>query len=295
MAEAWLATAHGLPQRSMTARRVQQYASQMVRGQWRVTHQAIAIDPEGVLIDGQHRLAAVVLSRQTVRMPVAFDVPRESFDVLDTGFARTTASILHIAGVGDANALAAAARNLLMYREIDGTRRAPGADIRNQFSSRDVLDFVESDEGQVLRANLYVARQIAASLSKYGTRSWIAAALTLIDVSGPNPTQRNTFVEKWETGDMVAVGSPIHTLRKWLLSEHGYARQSHQYRGAVGMGATIRAWNAYAHGHDLSQIRIRPTKERWPVVGREDIDEADADTAPPTLDLPDADDAESVA
>lgn len=280
-AETWLSTAHGLPQRAITTRRVTTYASAMSRGQWRVTHQAIAIDPDGVLIDGQHRLAAVVMARKVVRMAVAFDVPRESFDVLDTGFARTASSILHIAGVPDANALSAAARAVLTYQEIDGTRRVPSADVRGQFTARDVLNYVESEAGDILKANLPPASRIGAGLSKIGIRSWVAASLTLIDATDPNPDTREEFVTKWTTGEMLSAGSPVLTLRRWILSEHGYQRASGGYRGMVGIGAALRAWNAFTAGEILAQIRIRPGRERWPVAGRLDIDHADDDATPP--------------
>lgn len=41
---------------------VSHYADQMRRGEWKETHQPIAFDDDGNLIDGQHRLAAVVES-----------------------------------------------------------------------------------------------------------------------------------------------------------------------------------------------------------------------------------------
>lgn len=284
-AEKWLQSAHNvMSQRALTQRRVSTFASAMTRGQWRVTHQSIAIDPEGVLIDGQHRLSAVVVARVPVRMSVAFDVPRDSFDVVDTGTARTASSILHIAGIADANALAAATRMVLTYKEIDGTRRVPSADVRGQFTARDVLDFVESENGAILRSNIQPASRVASALAKYGARSWIAAALTLIDMHDPeHPDARLEFVTKFETGEMLSAGSPVLTLRRWMTSEHGYGRTDRSYRGIIGIGAAIKAWNAFTAGTDLALIRIRPGRERWPVVGRLDIDTAD--DSGDTLDL----------
>jgi hypothetical protein len=39
---------------------VQAFAEAMRRGDWLVTHQGIAFDTTGALVDGQHRLAAVI-------------------------------------------------------------------------------------------------------------------------------------------------------------------------------------------------------------------------------------------
>ena len=41
-------------------------ARDMKAGHWRLTHQGIAFDPAGVLIDGQHRLWAIVESDTTL-------------------------------------------------------------------------------------------------------------------------------------------------------------------------------------------------------------------------------------
>ncbi len=41
---------------------IEALADAMLRGEWKQTHQGIAISPTGKLLDGQHRLLAVVKS-----------------------------------------------------------------------------------------------------------------------------------------------------------------------------------------------------------------------------------------
>jgi hypothetical protein len=53
---------------------VRSFAEAMKRGEWIVTHQGIAFDVSGVLIDGQHRLAAVLDADVPVAMTVFTDV-----------------------------------------------------------------------------------------------------------------------------------------------------------------------------------------------------------------------------
>ena len=57
--------------RKLNEKQVSLLASDMVSGNWRLTHQAIAIDADGELIDGQHRLRAVLKSNAAVNMYVA--------------------------------------------------------------------------------------------------------------------------------------------------------------------------------------------------------------------------------
>ena len=41
---------------------VDRFVRDMQAGRWRLTHQGIAFDADGMLIDGQHRLWAIVIS-----------------------------------------------------------------------------------------------------------------------------------------------------------------------------------------------------------------------------------------
>lgn len=68
----------------------------MVRGEWKLTHQGIAFDINGKLIDGQHRLLAVQRSGVTVPMSVTSSVDPETFKVLDIGARRNTGDLLNI-------------------------------------------------------------------------------------------------------------------------------------------------------------------------------------------------------
>ena len=77
---------------------VDRFAEQMKAGQWLCTHQGIAFDEDGFLVDGQHRLHAIVKSGCTIRMRVTIDLPREAMAVLDTGMKRTQGQILHMRG-----------------------------------------------------------------------------------------------------------------------------------------------------------------------------------------------------
>jgi hypothetical protein len=52
-------------------------------GRWKVTHQGIALAPDGRVLDGQHRLAAIRDSGTTVWLNVSFDVPEDAFEVMD--------------------------------------------------------------------------------------------------------------------------------------------------------------------------------------------------------------------
>lgn len=75
--------------RKINTRRVGLYAAMMKRGDWMLTNQGIAIDEFGMLIDGQHRLSAIVESDTPVELLVIQSVPNRAQLVLDQGLKRT--------------------------------------------------------------------------------------------------------------------------------------------------------------------------------------------------------------
>lgn len=70
----------------------EQHAASLARamesGQYKLTHQAAAVTKKGKLIDGQHRMRAIILANKTIPMWIAHDVPDDTFSVLDSGMVR---------------------------------------------------------------------------------------------------------------------------------------------------------------------------------------------------------------
>jgi hypothetical protein len=79
-------------QRRISQRVVDCFAKDMEGGQWRLNHQPIATNSSGELIDGQHRLWAVVQSGRTVQMWVARGF--EEYRTVDNGRLRTSGQVL---------------------------------------------------------------------------------------------------------------------------------------------------------------------------------------------------------
>ena len=68
---------------------VSKYARDMRNGDWKLTHQGIAFNSIGELVDGQHRLWAVVEANVPVKMYVATGLDIGTEKLVDSGLART--------------------------------------------------------------------------------------------------------------------------------------------------------------------------------------------------------------
>jgi len=80
---------------------VAKIAADMKVGRFRETHQGIAFTEDGDLIDGQHRLAAIINYGHPVKLRVFVNENRGNYPFLDLVARRTGGDALAIGGVAD--------------------------------------------------------------------------------------------------------------------------------------------------------------------------------------------------
>jgi len=94
LARKWLALARF--NREVNDAVVALYVRQIKEGLWQRTHQGVALTKAGVLIDGQHRLLAVIRANQTVPMIVFVDEPEANFEFIDCGRNRSNLDMMRL-------------------------------------------------------------------------------------------------------------------------------------------------------------------------------------------------------
>lgn len=82
--------------RILKVKRVQRYSDDMKTGNWTLSTDPICFDKDGNLLNGQHRLNAVIQADVPVLMTVAYDVPNDA--VIDKGLERNTGDALYMRG-----------------------------------------------------------------------------------------------------------------------------------------------------------------------------------------------------
>jgi hypothetical protein len=84
--------------RAMRNHVVKQYAQQMREGHWRETHEPIAVDASQNIVDGQHRLAAIVESGASIWFWLAtYDQECSAVDLpIDMGMRRRMSDVLRV-------------------------------------------------------------------------------------------------------------------------------------------------------------------------------------------------------
>lgn len=96
---------------------VERYAADMKAGRWMVTGDAIAFDKNGVIVNGQHRLWAVIFAELSVPMLVTFNLEPDVVRVLDDHLKRKLTDIIKIAKPGTTITAKMTSVSLRMQRE----------------------------------------------------------------------------------------------------------------------------------------------------------------------------------
>jgi hypothetical protein len=97
MAKKWIENAnHYNPRKIINWNKVRTYSQAMKDGLWTLTHQGIAFDKRGNVVDGQHRLHGIIEANIPVWMMVTTGVDISAVPDMDQGLKRDTATLLNI-------------------------------------------------------------------------------------------------------------------------------------------------------------------------------------------------------
>lgn len=245
------------PNRIITQAKVNQYAREMITGRWRYNAEPIRFNPGEELLDGQHRLWAIVESEVTLPMMVVRNLPDDTIFITDTGKSRTVSQFLSIKGEKDTSILAAA---------VTAHHRWLCTSTYNILSPnmlptiQDLLT-VFDDHGNELKKYLKEVRPLRSRrLGSPGL--WASIVLNLDHINHDDCTD---YFRKFLTLEMLEENHPVMKLRRRIEM----ARSPRGGMSQVDMAPLIlKAWNLYRKGETITQLAYRAggaTPEVYPV------------------------------
>jgi hypothetical protein len=236
---------------------VKQLAEAMERGEWVLNGEPVQIAKDGLLLNGQHRLSAVVESGVTVQMVVIRGLSVSARRTMDMGTRRNLSDVLALHGKIDTTNLAAVLGLVHRYRI--------GA--RVDFSSRtaptvtQALQLLESEPG--IEDAVIEARRIYRICRM---RMTVAAFLFYIFEEEDPETGRRFFNALCEPR-REPEGSAAAVLRAHL--DRVRKEPNYQFSTVVLLAMTIKAFNAWREGRSVEVLSYRPggeTPEQFPKV-----------------------------
>lgn len=238
-AQAWLA--HKVKNRPVYTSVVNEYKRHMMSGNWTdKTAEPIKIAKSGKLLDGQHRLTALIQSGlKSLWLPVARDLEEDVFDVLDSGKRRNGTDLLAIEEYKHPSKVAKLVRFIEAYRagRYDSDARGHGLHL----TAREIL--------QLADVNKRKYEKLAAQGATWQTKSGkllpeaIFAGMYYFIEKVSDKDYAWDFFESLATSLNIQKGDPVAVLRRTLSQWKSNPRQRVRARENV-LIVTV-AWNAY--------------------------------------------------
>lgn len=232
---------------------VEDYARDMAAGRWDVNGETIKISDQGILLDGQHRLTAVIKANVIVDMLVVENLPEIVQETVDTGSKRTVADVLSLRGEISTTVLAAIARKVMVFA------RTGNKDVQMSYNRPTTLEVAEAiDQYPFIREAAHFGltnrRSVSIGPSVLGFAYWAC--------SMRDETDAELFFEGVVTGADLSHGDPALTLRNKLTEKRAATRGGLDEREILAY--FFRAWNAYREGRKLVLLKFGKN-ESFPV------------------------------
>lgn len=226
--------------RPITTSAVNRYARDMIGGKWRMTGDPIRFSKTGKLIDGQHRLTAIVKTGVTVSCVVMTGLDDEIFDVIDTGRSRSKSDVLvieHGLPVETSKLLSSSAA--LAYSYVNELYS-----FKPNVTNKDLSDFIR-DNPDLINATQHVREAVP---HESPAPKAVAVAFYYF-ASKLDQTLADRFIERFMVGAVDGANDNLLHLRNACFNARACRRP---IRPSDLMWRLIKIWNSERRGKPIA-------------------------------------------
>lgn len=249
IAAEWLEANEG--NRHIRNREVDSYAREIIAGRWLVTGEAIKFDWNGRMLDGQHRLKAVVRANAAIDALVVRNLAPETQTVIDTPVRRTAGDALVWAGLIEHHVTMTAASARIGYAIEAGYLATATKSVHGTISHGEIIEWTRDNPG-LLESAAWANTHYKALDGRPASLGY--AHYRLHQVATADAEQFFDAILGLSTRGS---GDPIFVLISTLRNNPAIARS---------VGGTLMvyftAWNAWRDKQKLTGIRTLDAKGR---------------------------------
>jgi len=253
MARKWLTK--NVNNRPLRLNSVVKISSDIINGRWQVNGATITFNDKGELIDGQHRLSAIVAANMTVMSLVVTEISPDAMPTIDMGDVRTVAHILALRGIPSSTRVAALAMiymKYLRYPEIQWNNKGETSRVELANFGTEISDLLISGTNT---AN--GLKRIGLCNSSYGL------LYVLVHTESENKHLWDEFHDGVTTGAGLWEGDPRLALRNFTMRRSFKAGAWDQQALAA---ICIKTWNKWLMGEKMKMVGFRREELPMPRV-----------------------------
>lgn len=223
--------------------RIEAYADEMRRGEWIENGDSIVFTKNARLIDGQHRLQAIIKSGVTIFTQVVYGCEERAQVTKDVGRTKKAKGVMVVEGLPPWEACVAGTALHTIINQANGLPlsshvRRNNREIQNFYLEFPAVKASVTAVSELPRRGLIITHSKALVLHYLFAQKDVASA--------------DEFMQRLFLGDSLARSSPIYQLRQKLnearvAGKHYSAREEYH--------ACIKAWNAVRAHRSMSSAR----------------------------------------
>lgn len=227
--------------RNLSHKKVAEYVRDMEGKRWASTGETIKFSSEGALLDGQHRLQAIVRTGVTVEALVVMGLQAESQNNMDLGYRRDVAQQRGLKGEKYATMKASVAR-IAIKREMSSALRGGATP-----TPPEVNTWLNGHEEEVHAAALetqkFAVDAVDRSLQAYAT----------YEMRKISPEDATEFWKAAHSFVGMGEGDPVATMLNWFMRGK-MTRQ--RYSQEEKLSVIFRAWNRRRRGQTWNHVKV---------------------------------------
>jgi len=233
--------------RKLQVARVDGLAAQMVRGLWRENGDTIKISKTGRLLDGQHRLNAIVKSRVPQKFIVVRGLEDEVFPTIDTGKIRTAADVMGIEGAKNATGISASIKRFIAWKRTG-----------NPFDTRPAILPTHTEILNFYQSNI-VCKSVEVLLARHKinfaliNKSTIGLVYLMADDAGISTEFVADFFNRVADPKIGSIEDVPFLLREKLMVDKSKRRMIPEKERAA---LVLKAFRAWVNGSRIKTLKL---------------------------------------
>lgn len=235
--------------RKVKHERVNLYAKEMENGNWKFNLTPIKFSFEGILLDGQNRLRALIKSGRSFEFLIGIGLEPSTFDTMDVPGIRTVGDTAHVAGIKNPTVVGSVVRAAHAYKESrwsankSSTRTISNAGFMDKHNNDSEAIDASVSFGVALHKKTTIKIMSAAELGTFHYLFNESDSYLAIE-----------FLEKLFLGENLTKKSPIMLLRNLLLKVK--LDKNYTLNGAERAKLIIHTWNLVKKGVKVTKLEL---------------------------------------
>ena len=221
-------------------------SNQIKKGTFLENGESIVFDEHGELKDGQHRLKAISINKESFLIPIVRGVQEGVMATYDTGKMRSASDVLKLNGYKNCNNLAALIKSIDKYckRKSKSSGGGGGSRKSSALSNQEVLDYAKDNYDWLNTMTLETIKITNKMNNRILAPSSVSLILYLI--GGENPSRLVIEFVNHLMGNLKSESSaPLYVFNKLYNSKIN--KEPLNFYWVLGM--SLKAWNYYSEGN----------------------------------------------